>query len=380
MNPRPYDVVVALSYFTPYVSGLTETARLVAEGAARSGMRVLVVTPRYDSALPTRERIGGVEVVRCNVIAHVSKGVLSPSFPFVAARLARRARLLHLHLPLIEAGVIVQLVGGGTRVVCDYHCDVDLSAGLLNRAIVTALDASSWLALRRADTIVVSTTDFAESSRLRRSLRHRVVAILPPVVPHVGGRPLFRSSDGPHIGFLGRIVAEKGIDHLVAAFRRIDDPAARLLIAGDYTRVAGGSVISLVRAAAGDDSRIRLLGFLADDRLADFFASIDVFALPSINSLETFGVAQVEAMMAGVPVLASDLPGVRQPVLRTGFGRLVPPGDVAGLQRAMVSPFGGEGWTAGAAERARSLCSVDEAVRGYLRVYSDLGVSVSAAR
>jgi hypothetical protein len=60
-------------------------------------------------------------------------------------------------------------------------------------------------------------------------------------------------TDGPHIGFLGRIVREKGLEHLVRAFRALPDPDARLLIGGDYSHVAGGSVISQVRTAMGDD-------------------------------------------------------------------------------------------------------------------------------
>ena len=104
---------------------------------------------------------------------------------------------------------------------------------------------------------------------------------------------------------------------------------------GDYTKVAGGSVVGRVRAAMGDDPRITLLGFLADEQVPDFYASLDVFTLPSVNALEAFGIVQVEAMMLGVPVVASDLPGVRLPVRRTGFGALARPGDAADLAAAL---------------------------------------------
>ena len=46
---------------------------------------------------------------------------------------------------------------------------------------------------------------------------------------------------------------------------------------------------------------------------------------------------QVEAMLCGTPVVASDLPGVRLPVLATGMGRLAPPGDAAGLAAALIA-------------------------------------------
>jgi glycosyltransferase involved in cell wall biosynthesis len=94
-------------------------------------------------------------------------------------------------------------------------------------------------------------------------------------------------------------------------------------------------VVDQVRAAIGDDPRIRLLGFVPEERIGDFYASLDVFTLPSVNAFEAFGIVQAVAMLAGVPVLSSDIPGVRQPVAQTGFGTLVPPGDAAAITEAL---------------------------------------------
>ena len=149
------------------------------------------------------------------------------------------------------------------------------------------------------------------------------------------GEPTYRETDGPHIGFLGRIVREKGLEHLVRGFRALPDPDARLLIGGDFTHVAGGSVIAQVRAAIDDDPRVRLLGFVPEERLGEFYASLDVFTLPSVNAFEAFGIVQAVAMLAGVPVLSSDIPGVRQPVMQTGFGTLVPPADQGAITRGL---------------------------------------------
>jgi glycosyltransferase involved in cell wall biosynthesis len=130
-------------------------------------------------------------------------------------------------------------------------------------------------------------------------------------------------------------VREKGLEYLVHGFRALPDPDARLLIGGDFTHVAGGSVIDQVRAAIGDDPRIRLLGFVPEERVGDFYRSLDVFTLPSVNAFEAFGIVQAVAMLAGVPVLSSDIPGVRQPVAQTGFGTLVPPADATAITDAL---------------------------------------------
>jgi glycosyltransferase involved in cell wall biosynthesis len=166
---------------------------------------------------------------------------------------------------------------------------------------------------------------------LRRAKR---VAISAPCLDRRGGAPAYRETDGPHIGFLGRIVPDKGLDYLVAAFSKIADPEARLLLGGDYLTVAGGSVIGRIRAAAADDPRIRILGLLHGRQINDFYASIDAFALPSVA--ESFGIAQAEAMMCGIPSVTTDLPGGRYPVVATGMGAVVPPRDPETLREALL--------------------------------------------
>ena len=332
---RNHDVVMALTYYAPYVSGLTEAARVVAEGLAAEGRRVLVVTTRHDPSLAAEEVINGVQVRRTPVVAKLGKGVISPTFPFVVARAARDAAVLNLHLPLLEAGLIT-LLARRTPVVLTYQCDVAMSDRPVDRLQQVVMDRSVALAMRRSAVVCPSSDDYAQHSRLAASMAGKSHAIAPPCLDRSGGQPSFREGPGPHVGFVGRIVEEKGLEYLVEGFRRLESPDARLLVAGDFTKIAGGSVVERVRRAAGQDPRVRLLGFLPDESLADFYASLDVFALPSVNSFEAFGIVQVEAMMTGVPALASDLPGVRIPVRRTGFGAIVPPRDPAAIHRALL--------------------------------------------
>ncbi|KKQ64360.1 MAG: Glycosyl transferase group 1, partial [Candidatus Shapirobacteria bacterium GW2011_GWF1_38_23] len=68
--------------------------------------------------------------------------------------------------------------------------------------------------------------------------------------------------------------------------------------------------------------KIELVGAIEHDNLSTFYKNIDCLVLPSINNLETFGIVQAEAMKCGVPVVASNLPGVRVPVQMTGMGEI----------------------------------------------------------
>ena len=84
-------MVVGLNYYHPYVSGLSEVARVVAEHLASHGLKVRVVTARYDRTLPRFEIHGGVEIERTAVIKRVRNGVVSPTLPLVVAGRVRQA-------------------------------------------------------------------------------------------------------------------------------------------------------------------------------------------------------------------------------------------------------------------------------------------------
>ncbi len=368
----PDDLLVVLSYYSPYVSGLTNVARDVAEGLAARGRRVRVITTQHDPGLPRREVLNGVHVERAPVALHLGKGAISPSLLPRVKRATRSARLLNLHLPMLEAGVLARTACIPTLIT--YHCDVSLPPGIINWFQRMMIDASSRLAMKSAKQIVVTSQDYADHSRLADSLRGKSVVVPPPCHEHPPGSPTFRQSTGVHIGFLGRIVEEKGLEYLVQAFRRFSDPDARLLIGGEFSKIAGRSVIERVQSRIGDDKRVQLLGFVHDDQVADFYASIDIFALPSINAFEAFGIVQVEAMMAGVPVVASDLPGVRVPVRETGLGRIAAPADVGSLEAAIGQLISFPGNT----EQGRTTAVKLYAASGVIDQYDDLVESLSA--
>ena len=79
------------------------------------------------------------------------------------------------------------------------------------------------------------------------------------------------------------------------------------------------------------------LGVVTPVEMSAFFHESEVFVLPSLNSTESYGMVQVEAMSCGTPVIASDLPGMRIPVLKTGCGLLVPPANHEKLAEALIA-------------------------------------------
>jgi glycosyltransferase involved in cell wall biosynthesis len=334
MRDNEFDVAIILTYYAPYVSGLTIHTQRLAEGLAERGNRVAVVAVQHDKSLPLREVRAGVSVFRTPVRRTIGRGPVSPQFVSLARRVARKSAIVNPHIPMLEVGPVA--LGVRDRpLVTTHHIDIWLPPGVVNAVATRAVDVSTWIAMWLSDAVVLNSVDQARGSKLWPLIRRRNWrGIAPPCLDRRGGEPSYRDGSGLHIGFLGRIVEEKGIEYLIRAFQLLDVPDARLLIGGDWIKVAGGGIEDRLRPLIGDDKRVRLLGPLGGSQIDDFYASIDVFALPSIA--ESFGTVQAEAMMVDVPSVTTDLPGGRSPVLETGFGRRVPPRDPVALARAIT--------------------------------------------
>jgi glycosyltransferase involved in cell wall biosynthesis len=141
------------------------------------------------------------------------------------------------------------------------------------------------------------------------------------------------------IGFAGRIAREKGLEYLIEAVTQLDNPQKyQLVFAGpEEKNVVGESLYfqHITRLLKTNKIKYLFLGQLHQGKLGAFFKSIDILALTSINQTEAFGMVQVEAMLLGTPVVASDLPGVRVPIQKTGMGIIIPPKDSFAISQAI---------------------------------------------
>ena len=96
-------ILEVLTYYRPWVSGLTIYVERLSRTLAAQGHDVTVLTSQYDPDLPQYDVIDGVKIVRIPVAARVSKGVLMPGFGPMAWKLARETDVIHLHLPQFDA-------------------------------------------------------------------------------------------------------------------------------------------------------------------------------------------------------------------------------------------------------------------------------------
>jgi len=340
-------ILTTITYYSPHISGLTVYARRLIRRLVERGHDVTVLTSRYAPQLAAREEIDGATVIRSPVWFQVSKGVFAPRFLWDAARLISSHDVIYLHLPQFEAsGVAVLAKLMRKPLVTTYQCDIQLPPGLIRTVFTPPIRASHYVTGKLSDRVVVLSDEYGRSARLPAHFHQKVLSIHPPIELAIASTNprAFRAQhglgEGPLIGFVGRYAEEKGLDYLLEALLlvRRELPEARLVLAGPTDTVPGERVYAWLRPkidALGDS--VRHLGLLSDPDLTSFYQTIGVLVLPSTNSTEAFGMTQAEAMLAGTPVVASDIPGVSEAVRITGMGLTVPPRDPEAIARAVVT-------------------------------------------
>jgi glycosyltransferase involved in cell wall biosynthesis len=343
-------ILTTLTYYRPHYSGLTIYAERLARVLTARGHRVTVLTSQFDRELPRHEIRDGVELMRLPVLLRISKGVIMPAMPLRALQIARRADIVHLHLPQLDASYLALMARAlGKPVVLTYQCDLRLPRGTIHRVANLVSHLANHVSARAANAIVSTSRDYAEHSAFLRNYLNKVHVISPPITlpePSAENIETFRCKaqiqPGQRIiGMAARLASEKGVEYLVQAMPEIlrEHPNARVLFMGQYQNVLGEEAYAKKLAPLIEELGIHwtFLGNLSSEELAAFYRESEVTVLPSINSTEAFGMVQVEAMTCGTPVVATDLPGVRQPVRMTGMGLVVPPMDAKSLARAIIN-------------------------------------------
>ena len=347
-------VLTVLTYYRPHTSGLTIYVERLAKSLIKLGHQVTVLTSQYSDDLPREEIKDGVRIVRAPVLFRLSKGVIMPTFGWLAWKLVREHDVLHLHLPQFDAaGVALRGRLLKKPTIITYHCDIKLPKSLLNWIINGVVNLMNYLAGLLADRIGAYTEDFSAHSPYLQRFSDKVRVILPPVsMPEVTNNQVnsFQEKHNPAgrlpvIGMATRFASEKGVEILLNALPKVMEiyPDTAVLYAGQYQDVLGeGAYFNrlLPRIKSYQEAgKWKFLGVLNPEEMSLFYKCLDVLVVPSLNSTETFGLVQIEAMIQGTPTVASNLPGVRVPPKLTGMGEVVPIGDSEALADSMIRIF-----------------------------------------
>lgn len=378
------SVLMFCPQFRPVVGGAERQAEKLAVALAEAGCRVTILTPRLDPDSPDREEANDVTIERF-ALTDLSRlypipGVAVLNIPYILWQVARavrprlkRANVLHCHIASLQtAGAALAGHMAHVPVLCkaamaDQRSDLGEieKAGASGRLV-------AWL-VRAFIQTWVATTAAVEAALIRAGVEPRKIVRIPNGVelPHElnTGR---RAGKVRGFLYLGRLSTntQRDVPTLVRAFDRLanTNPDVELAIVG------GGELFEETRQLAetcAARDRIHLPGF---DRPEKWLAWADCFVLPSRR--EGLSNALLEAMAAGLPCIANDIPPNREVLDDGKAGVLVPVENCDALEAAMRAMVEDDGkarhFALRAKERAERCYLIRAVADRYAHLYESL--------
>ncbi len=332
-------IAVVCSTFPPYRGGMGNVAYYNAWYLATQGHQVTVFTPFYKRLKNVKDEYP-FKVVRLYPWFKYGNAGFLPQLIWKLWKFD----IIHLHYPFFGGAEIIYFLDKikDIKLVITYHMD-SISAGIFTKFLGWHTEHVLPRIIDRADKVLVTSWDYAKSSALRDWIEAEPEKFveLPIGVNHLLFKPRFRDKDLTErydlydkqvvlfVGALDRPHYFKGVNILIQAIFKINDSDDfRVLIVG------GGDMLDSYKSLAdnlGLSKKIIFVGRVDDQELLKYYSLADMLVLPSIDRSEAFGIVALEAMACGIPVIASDLAGVRSVVGKKETGLLVKPGSVQNL-------------------------------------------------
>ena len=336
-------ILMMTNTYFPMVGGLEQSVHSFSEEFKSLGHEVLIVTPAFGGA-PTEEP----GVIRIPAIQKFSGTVFSINFP-VSGLLTRLMKdfmpdMVHSHCPFFMGDFALRLSRQhAIPLVFTYHTmfeqyvhDWPVHNEGVKRFMVK-------LAAGYANLVdqVITPSESVKNILLKRGVKTPMEVISTGVDLErfsKGNGKAFRQEnqiplDALVVGHAGRLAPEKNLEFLTNCMVELlkKEPRAHALIVG-----LGPSeqMIKNTFAQAGLEKRLHLTGVLHYQQLVDAYFAMDVFAFASLS--ETQGIVLIEAMAAGVPVVALDAPGAREVVEDYHNGRLLKEMDQQSFVDALI--------------------------------------------
>jgi glycosyltransferase involved in cell wall biosynthesis len=315
-------------FYPPHMGGI-ETHMQALCGELRNLVDLRVVVASNDHSA-TEEVLDGVAVSRVATRLTLASTPLCPGM--ISKIRNDRSEIIHLHLPNPMAVLIYLASRHRGRLIVTYHSDM-----VRQKVLGPMFEPFLHAALRRSSAIITTSPNYLRTSPVlaRHQERCHVIPLGIPTEKFDRCEPKIAEGIRQQYGerlivSVGRLVYYKGFEQLIRAMPRV---RGSLLIVGEGP--LGGALRALAHEL-GVANRVHFMGKISHELLVGCYHAAKVFVLASILRSEAFGIAQVEAMAAGLPVVNTQLDsGVPFVSIHEQTGLTVPPGEPGPLAEAM---------------------------------------------
>ena len=326
-----------------HIGGVERHVYNLSTELAKLNHEVTIITTRS----PSHDRLSDItdfKVIRIPIDLRVYSSPVS--FGLLNLTL-KEFDIIHAHTPVPFAADLVAIKNLKEKkpFVLTYHNDISKDSGLGKLISTVYNSVFGRLLLNHSDIIIATTKSYAIHSRQLRKYLYKV-RVVPNGVdtkrfhPKLDRNKIRKkhgiSEDAKVILFVGNLEAYKGCEYLLSAFsivaKEIND--AYLILVGK------GSLESRLKQIIMKfdmKNKVFFAGYVRDNELPYYYAACDVFVLPSISEYEGFGIVQLEAMACGKPVIATNIPGVREVDKKELATIHVPPKDKRALAEALLT-------------------------------------------
>ena len=328
----PLKIGIVSPYGYPHPGGVNEHVRFTYEALTRMGHDAWIITSKYG-----RERESEGHIIRLGTgwaapaNGSVGRVTLGLRFKRQAREVLSEQRfdILHFHEPFVPFLSPTMLDASETVNVATFHAFGGFSP-------------SYWIGSRFAGRLAAKLDGRIAVSGAARHFINRYFPGEYRIIPNgvdlerfASAEPFEELRDGTlNILFVGRFEERKGLIHLLKAYNRLRKRKvdARLLVIGAGPKLREFRRFVGLRGIRDDE----WLGRVSDDDKVRYFASADIFCAPNTGQ-ESFGIVLLEAMAAGVPIVASDIHGFKRVVERNVQGILVEPRNHRALAAALYA-------------------------------------------
>ncbi len=341
-DQKKLKIAHVTSTFPPYTGGIGNVAYHLAKRLAVDGYRITVFTPRYKKEETDFE--GKFKLKRISPLIKYGNAALLPSL----IRDLAEFDLVHLHYPFFGGAESVyflkRIFKKNLKLVLHYHMDV---VGEKIKKFFFSFHTRYFLhrIVKISDIVIVPSFDYALNSNLSEYVKLYNEKFID--VPHGVDINYYKPSekdpklierysveDKKVILFVGSLDSAhyfKGVNYLIKVAEILKRDDFKIIIIGEGNlRPAYEELVSNKDL----NDKVIFTGYLKDIR--PFYNLADIFVLPSIDKSESFGLVLAEAMACQLPVVVSDLVGVRKLVEKNNNGFLVKPKDASSLAKTIT--------------------------------------------